>query len=252
MDRQIVRSVIQRNLPKTMSLKIRILRIDTFKFFEDEIFNASRRNKMQNLSGSFYYIRIHLFIMKERGDNRTARRNKHVASSVVTVIKAMTEDMLNDLIDKKNNPLVLILDCIQDPHNLGAILRTADAAGVDVVIAPKDKSVGITDTVLRVSVGAAEHVPFIQVTNLARTMRFLKEKGFWIVGTSDQGDRTLYDMDLKGPTVLVMGAEGDGMRRLTSENCDFLVRIPMRGIVPCLNVSVATGVCLYEILRQRL
>lgn len=143
-----------------------------------------------------------------------------------------------------------MLDCIQDPHNLGAILRTADGAGVAAVIAPKDKSVGITETVLRVSVGATEKVPFIQVTNLARTMKDMKEAGIWFVGTSDHGDRSVYDIDFKG-IALVMGAEGDGMRRLTEENCDFLVRIPMMGSVPCLNVSVATGVCLYEALRQR-
>ena len=119
------------------------------------------------------------------------------------------------------------------------------------VIAPKDKSVGITETVLRVSVGAAENVPFVQVTNLARTMKQMKDAGIWFVGTSDHGDRSLYDIDFKGGIALVMGAEGDGMRRLTEENCDFLVRIPMAGKVPCLNVSVATGVCLYEAVRQR-
>lgn len=150
-----------------------------------------------------------------------------------------------------SNPLLLILDCVQDPHNLGAILRTADGAGVDAVIAPRDKSVGITETVLRISVGAAEKVPFIQVTNLARTMKQLQSRGIWIFGTSDKGDRDLYGTDFTGPAALVMGAEGEGMRRLTEENCDFLLRIPMKGSVPCLNVSVATGVCLYEILRQR-
>ena len=144
-----------------------------------------------------------------------------------------------------------MLDCVQDPHNLGAILRTADGAGVAAVIAPRDKSVGITETVLRVSVGAAGKVPFIQVTNLARTMRDMQQAGIWLVGTSDKGDRSLYDTDLRGPIGIVMGAEGDGMRRLTEETCDFLVRIPMAGSVPCLNVSVAAGVCLYEAVRQR-
>ena len=110
---------------------------------------------------------------------------------------------------------------------------------------------GITETVLRISVGAAEKVPFIQVTNLARTMKQLQSRGIWIFGTSDKGDRDLYGTDFTGPAALVMGAEGEGMRRLTEENCDFLLRIPMKGSVPCLNVSVATGVCLYEILRQR-
>ena len=150
------------------------------------------------------------------------------------------------------NPLVLILDCIQDPHNLGAILRTADAAGVTVVVSPKDKAVGITETVRRVSVGAADHVPFAQVTNLARTMGHLKEAGVWIVGTSDHAKaKTFYEIDLRGPIAIVMGAEEKGMRRLTEENCDFLASIPMAGKVECLNVSVATGVCLFEAVRQR-
>lgn len=194
--------------------------------------------------------------------DRTARPNKHTAKTEARfekferkpaqiVIKPGDEGDLNAILDAQPQGLYLVLDCIQDPHNLGAILRTADGAGVAAVIAPKDKSVGITETVLRVSVGAAEKVPFIQVTNLARTMKSMKEAGLWFVGTSDHGDRSLYDIDFKGGIALVMGAEGDGMRRLTEENCDFLVRIPMAGTVPCLNVSVATGVCLYEAVRQR-
>lgn len=167
------------------------------------------------------------------------------------VVKALDEGNLQDILQQQPQGLYLVLDCIQDPHNLGAILRTADGAGVAAVIAPKDKSASITETVLRVSVGAAEKVPFVQVTNLARTIKTMKEAGIWFVGTSDHGDRSLYDTDLRGGIALVMGAEGDGMRRLTEENCDFLIRIPMHGSVPCLNVSVATGVCLYEALRQR-
>ena len=151
-----------------------------------------------------------------------------------------------------DTPFVLILDCVQDPHNLGAILRTADAAGVHAVVAPKDKAVGITETVRRISVGAADHVPFAQVTNLARTMEKLKAAGLWLVGTSDHAKaQSIYDLDLKGPLALVMGAEEKGMRRLTEENCDFLASIPMAGKVECLNVSVATGVCLFEAVRQR-
>lgn len=195
-------------------------------------------------------------------NDRTARPNKHTAKAEARfekferkpaqiVVKPGDEGDLNAILAEQPQGLYLVLDCIQDPHNLGAILRTADGAGVAAVIAPKDKSVGITETVLRVSVGAAEKVPFIQVTNLARTMKSMKEAGLWFVGTSDHGDRSLYDIDFKGGIALVMGAEGDGMRRLTEENCDFLVRIPMAGSVPCLNVSVATGVCLYEAVRQR-
>ena len=191
--------------------------------------------------------------MRPQGNEQEARRNKHVRSAPSKIaVKALGEDVLDGILDKSPNPLLLILDCVQDPHNLGAILRTADGAGVDAVIAPRDKSVGITETVLRVSVGAAEKVPFIQVTNLARTMKQLQGRGIWIFGTSGKGDRDLYETDFTGPAALVMGAEGEGMRRLTEENCDFLIRIPMKGSVPCLNVSVATGVCLYEMVRQRL
>ena len=191
--------------------------------------------------------------MRPQGNEQAARRNNHVRSAPAKIaVKAPGEDVLAGIPDKSPNPLLLILDCVQDPHNLGAILRTADGAGVDAVIAPRDKSVGITETVLRVSVGAAEKVPFIQVTNLARTMKQLQGRGIWIFGTSDKGDRDLYETDFTGPAALVMGAEGEGMRRLTEENCDFLIRIPMKGSVPCLNVSVATGVCLYEMVRQRL
>lgn len=147
--------------------------------------------------------------------------------------------------------MLLVLDCVQDPHNLGAILRTADGAGVTAVVAPKDKSAGITDTVRRISVGAADSVPFFQVTNLARTMKKLQDAGVWLVGTSDAGTGTLYETKLTGPMAIVMGAEGTGMRRLTEDGCDFLVKIPMAGKVECLNVSVATAVCLYEAVRQR-
>lgn len=190
--------------------------------------------------------------MRPQGNEQEARRNKHVRSAPAKIaVKALGEDVLDGILDKSPNPLLLILDCVQDPHNLGAILRTADGAGVDAVIAPRDKSVGITETVLRVSVGAAEKVPFIQVTNLARTMKQLQGRGIWIFGTSDKGDRDLYETDFTGPAALVMGAEGEGMRRLTRDLCDELISIPMAGSVSSLNVSVATGVCLFEAVRQR-
>ncbi|MCX6866625.1 MAG: 23S rRNA (guanosine(2251)-2'-O)-methyltransferase RlmB [Verrucomicrobia bacterium] len=182
---------------------------------------------------------------------KQARENRHV-QAVEQSVPALDEDELMAIIAHQATPLVLILDCVQDPHNLGAILRTADAAGVHAVVAPKDKAVGITETVRRVSVGAADHVPFAQVTNLARTMEKLKAAGLWLVGTSDHAtSKSLYDLDLTGPLALVMGAEDNGLRRLTRENCDFLAAIPMSGKVGCLNVSVATGVCLFEALRQR-
>jgi len=149
-------------------------------------------------------------------------------------------------------PLLLVLDGVTDPHNLGACLRVADGAGVHAVIAPKDHAAGINATVAKVASGAAETVPYFMVTNLARTLHELKERSIWIVGTSDAAPRSLYQADLRGPVALVLGAEGDGMRQLTSKTCDELVTIPMRGAVESLNVSVASGVCLYEALRQRM
>lgn len=169
--------------------------------------------------------------------------------------KDYTENDLYDLLDELDNdsiqPFLLVLDGVTDPHNLGACLRTADGAGVHAVIAPKDNAASINPTVRKVASGAAEAVPFIAVTNLARTLDSLKERGIWLTGTSDKAKQTLYQADLKGPMALVMGAEGSGIRRLTEERCDFLISIPMCGQVSSLNVSVATGVCLYEALRQR-
>jgi 23S rRNA (guanosine2251-2'-O)-methyltransferase len=148
-------------------------------------------------------------------------------------------------------PLLLVLDGVQDPHNLGACLRSADAAGVAAVIVPRDRAAGLTPVVRKVAAGAAETVPLVPVVNLARTLRDLKERGVWIVGTDDAADKTLYDADLQGPLALVMGSEGEGMRRLTRECCDQLVSIPMAGAVESLNVSVAAGVALFEAVRQR-
>lgn len=184
---------------------------------------------------------------------RPARPNRHSQSSTPgsSQAKLYDEDDLESLLDGKPAPLVLILDCVQDPHNLGACLRTADAAGVVAVIIPKDKSAPITETVLRVSCGGAQNVPIVRVTNLVRAMEKLQALGVWLVGTADEATQAIYDVDLKGSIGIVMGAEGSGMRRLTSEHCDFLVRIPMAGKVECLNVSVATGVCLFEAVRQR-
>ena len=147
--------------------------------------------------------------------------------------------------------MLLVLDGVTDPHNLGACMRSADAAGVAAVIAPRDRAAGMTPVVRKVAAGAAESVPFVAVVNLARTLRELKEKGVWLVGTADEAERTLYDVDLTGPTAIVMGSEGEGLRRLTRESCDELVRIPMAGAVESLNVSVASGVALFEAVRQR-
>lgn len=162
------------------------------------------------------------------------------------------DELLDDLQEQGESPLLLVLDGVTDPHNLGACLRVADGAGAHAVIAPKDHSAGINATVAKVASGAAETVPYFMVTNLARTLRELQERGIWVIGTADDAERTLYDLDLKAATALVLGAEGPGMRQLTRKTCDELVRIPMQGAVESLNVSVASGVCLYEARRQRL
>jgi len=159
---------------------------------------------------------------------------------------------LDDLLDQLNEPpLLLVLDGVTDPHNLGACLRVADGAGAHAVIAPKDHAVGLNATVAKVASGAADTVPYFMVTNLARTLGELKERNIWCIGTGDDAPKTLYQVDLKGPVALVLGAEGSGMRQLTGKTCDELVSIPMRGAVESLNVSVASGICLYEALRQR-
>jgi len=163
----------------------------------------------------------------------------------------MTEEELYERIRNSQNQLVLVLDCIEDPHNLGSCLRTADAVGVVAVVTPKHKAASITESVRRIASGGAESVPVIQVTNLAQSMTKMKEAGLFLIGTSDQADHALYQSNLNGSIGIVMGSEGSGLRRLTMDTCDELVKIPMEGFVPCLNISVATGVCLYEVVRQR-
>lgn len=179
-------------------------------------------------------------------------RGKHQGVvAVCDLAKGFSEDYLKSLMAENTQPLLLVLDGITDPHNLGALLRTADAAGVAAVIAPKDNSVGLTSVVAKVACGAAETVPFVTVTNLKRTLQWLQQAGCWIVGTAGEATESIYQIDLTGARVLVMGAEGDGMRRLTKECCDYLAYIPMAGSVSSLNVSVAAGVCLFEAVRQR-
>lgn len=169
----------------------------------------------------------------------------------VSEIQYLEQDLPLLLEAEDKPPLLLILDGVQDPHNLGACLRSANAFGVTAVICPKDRAASITPVVRKVACGAASATPVIAVTNLARVLRNLKEQGIWLVGTSDQADMTINELDLSGPIALVMGGEEKGMRRLTQENCDFVAKIPIAGVVSSLNVSVATGVCLYEIARQR-
>lgn len=219
---------------------------------------------------------LELFVMKDRDDKRMqpiiqlARQhgvsvqfcNRKTLDDMVggqhqgVVAKARLQSSGNEadlaaIVAANDKPFILILDGVTDPHNLGAILRSADAAGVHAVVAPKDRSVKLTSVVRKVACGAAESVPFITITNLARTMRELQEAGVWIVGTAGETDTLVYDADLKGPLALVLGAEGEGLRRLTRETCDSLVKIPMFGTVSSLNVSVAAGICLFEAVRQR-
>lgn len=166
--------------------------------------------------------------------------------------KILTDHELLDYLDKKETPFLLILDNVTDPHNLGACLRIADGAGVDAIICPRDKSAALTGVAKKVACGAAESVPVFYVTNLARTMKELKDRDIRIIGTAGETEKVIYDVELLGPLAIVMGSEDLGMRRITRENCDELVKIPMLGQVPSLNVSVATGICVFEALRQRL
>ena len=163
----------------------------------------------------------------------------------------MSEADLSEHLSQVAAPLILILDGVTDPHNLGACLRSADAAGATAVIFPKDKSADVNDAARKVASGAAETVPWTRVTNLARTIEALKQAGVWVIGTDGEAEETLYEQDLSGPCALVLGSEGAGMRRLTRDLCDFIVRLPMAGSVSSLNVSVATGICLFEAVRQR-
>lgn len=192
---------------------------------------ATRRDALEDLTG----LERHQDVVAE-------------LAGQVSLDEAGLEQLLDEL---EEAPLLLVLDGVTDPHNLGACLRTAEAAGVHAVIVPKDRAVGLTPVARKASAGASEVLPLVQVTNLARTLRALKERGIWLYGTSDRADTDLYAQDLNGPLALVMGNEGEGIRRLTAETCDFLVSIPLAGAIESLNVSVATGVCLFEIRRQR-
>jgi 23S rRNA (guanosine2251-2'-O)-methyltransferase len=160
-------------------------------------------------------------------------------------------DTLDELLEGIQHPLLLVLDGVTDPHNLGACLRVANAAGAHAVVAPKDRAAGISPAVSKVASGAAEATPYLMVTNLARTIAAIKEKNIWVIGADERAEKTLYEADLPESIAWVLGAEGEGMRRLTRESCDLLVKIPMRGAVESLNVSVSAGICLFESLRRR-
>ena len=198
-------------------------------------------------------LRVTRMPRKELDDIVGTSRHQGVVLRCKQNENGLDEDTIDDIMKDLTTPaLILVLDGIQDPHNLGACLRTAEAAGVNAVIAPKDRAAGITSTVRKVSCGAAERLPFIQVTNLSRTLERLQGLGVWITGTDATASKTIYNVDLTGDVALVIGGEGKGIRQLTREHCDFLVGIPMLGGAESLNASVAAGVCLYEARRQRL
>lgn len=216
---------------------------------------ASRRDKrMQSFIDQVQAAKIKLVSVPAERLDGLAKGTRHqgvVALAEDNPLAVDIDEVLDLLEDRGETPLFLVLDGVTDPHNLGACLRTADAAGVHAIIAPKDRAVGLNATVQRVACGGAETVPYLMVTNLARTLRQLKDRDIWVVGTDDQASSNLYTVDARRPMAWVMGAEGEGMRRLTRETCDELVTIPMAGSVESLNVSVASAVCLYETVRQR-
>lgn len=191
------------------------------------------------------------FCHRKTLDNLVSGQHQGIVAKV-RLAQAGSDADLMAIVEQQAAPLLLVLDGVTDPHNLGAILRSADAAGVHAVVVPKDRSVKLTSVVRKVACGAAETVPFIAVTNLARALRQLQEAGVWVIGTAGETEQTLYQTELTGPLAIVLGAEGDGLRRLTRETCDALVKIPMHGSVSSLNVSVAAGICLFEAVRQRL
>lgn len=238
---------------------VRALLEQDSKRLKEVIFAKERRDKrLQNLVDLAREHQVRVRFLDRNGFDRQLKNHQLEQAAhqgvlaYCTPVATGSESDLAALLEQLDSPaFLLILDGVTDPHNLGACLRTADASGVHAVIAPKDKSATLNATAVKVACGAAETVPFIQVTNLARTMKELQQKGIWITGTTGDTDVELYQADLTGPMALVMGAEGQGMRRLTTENCDALIRIPMAGSVSSLNVSVATGVCLYEAVRQR-
>lgn len=220
---------------------------------EEIYIDASRHDRrMQELLRAAEAAKVRIIQADDQRLNGMVgtRRHQGVVAKAGELSLARNLDELLDMIE--GPPLLLILDGVTDPHNLGAALRVADGAGAHAVIAPKDRAVGLNATAAKVASGAADNVPYITVTNLARTLRELKERDILLIGTTDDAEKSLYEADFSGPAALVMGSEGEGMRRLTRENCDLLVGIPMFGSVESLNVSVASGVCLYEARRQRL
>lgn len=216
------------------------------------VFKGRRDQKIQKITDAAQSHNLKINLVDKKELDALCQGNHQGVVALVERGKALEEADLYEMVkDAKKDPLILILDGVTDPHNLGACLRSADGAGVMAVAIPKDNSAGVNDTVRKVASGAVETIPVIPVTNLARCIKKLQELGLWVTGLAGEADSSLYEEDLTGPRVVVLGAEGSGMRRLTKEHCDFLVKIPMQGSVSSLNVSVATGVVLFEALRQR-
>jgi 23S rRNA (guanosine2251-2'-O)-methyltransferase len=217
-----------------------------------EIFLDETRNdaRAKDLAAVAERAKVHLMRVPTKRLDGFYGGGRH-QGVVARVEVRKTSDSLDEILEGVEQPLLLVLDGVTDPHNLGACLRVANGAGAHAVVAPKDRAAGVTPTVSKVASGAAESTPYLMVTNLARTLSELKNRNIWIVGADERAEKTLYEADLPDAIAWVIGAEGDGMRRLTRESCDLLVRIPMRGEVESLNVSVSAGVCLYESARRR-
>lgn len=223
------------------------------RLIEVSVLKGREDKRLQPLVNELHQLGIAVQFMNRQALDKKADGEVHQGIIArVQPAKELNENDLDAILDRTSQPLLLVLDGVTDPHNLGACLRTADAAGVHAVIVPKDKSAQLTSIARKVACGAAETMPLIRVTNLARTLRDLQQHhNIWVVGTAGEATETLFEAKLTGGLALVMGAEGEGMRRLTREHCDQLISIPMAGSVSSLNVSVATGVCLFEIVRQR-
>ncbi|UJF19540.1 23S rRNA (guanosine(2251)-2'-O)-methyltransferase RlmB [Vibrio sp. SS-MA-C1-2] len=229
-----------------------VLENDPARIIEVFVLKGRQDDRLLPLLNELQQIGISIQQMGRKAlDDKSKGASHQGVIARVKAAKQLNETDLDELLEGQQAPLLLVLDGVTDPHNLGACLRNADAAGVTAVIVPKDRSAQVTATASKVACGAAEVMPLIRVTNLARTMRHLQEQGVWFVGTAGEATHDLYQSKLQGPLAIVMGAEGDGMRRLTKETCDELISIPMAGSVSSLNVSVATGICLFEAVRQR-
>lgn len=229
-----------------------VLERDPVRFIEAYVLKGRQDERLMPVLNELTQIGVSIQQMNRKTlDDKAHGANHQGIIAKVKPAKQLNENDLDSILSQHAQPLLLILDGVTDPHNLGACLRNADAAGVAAVIVPKDRSAPLTATVSKVACGAAETVPLVRVTNLARTMRALQEQGIWIAGTAGEATHDIYQAKLDGPLAIVMGAEGDGMRRLTRETCDDLIKIPMAGSVSSLNVSVASGICLFEAVRQR-